>query len=434
MKTSLTRSPALLALLMPLLVTACGQTSSVEKAGQATYRPEYVAQVPLASGLSTQSLEASYGGQVLSENREAGYALMGFDSAEAGSRGLSAQGLSNVRVERNRDRFQGGGLTATMSARRSVWVMGSFDTWASARRSVWVMGSFALVPQNTATFQQIRLEAAQAKASNLGAGVKVAVIDTGIDIDHPAFVSSLAPQNEWRDFRDNDANPDEEGALGVGGYGHGTGVAGIVLQVAPQATILPLRVLGPDGSGDVLHVAQAIDWAVQCKAQIINLSLGTDTRSDVVQAAINRATAKGVMVISAAGNDNRSSLSYPANDAASGSADDYSLSVGSVNASDLKSSFSNYGKALEIVAPGEDVYTPGPDNLLVAWSGTSMAAPIVTGSLALALGQKWNISVKDLIEGLTDNAADIYRNGMNKAYKDKLGEGRLDLTVFNSVQ
>ncbi|GAA5512862.1 hypothetical protein Dcar01_01586 [Deinococcus carri] len=401
--------------------------------GTTAVRPEFIAQVPLVSGMSADNLEAAYGGQVLSEARGEGYALMGFSASEVRG-GLNAQGTRVVHVERNRDRFQGGGLTATMSATRSVWINGEFDTWANATRSVWINGSFNLVPQNTVTFQQIGLEAAQAKASNLGAGVKVAVVDTGVDIDHPAFAGSLAPQNEWRDFRDNDTNPDEEGVLGTGGYGHGTGVAGIVLQVAPKAIILPLRVLGPDGSGDVLHVAQAIDWAVKCNAQIINLSLGTDTRSNVVQDAINRATAKGVMVISAAGNDNRSSLNYPANDAMAGAAGDYSLSVGSVDAGDLKSSFSNYGKALEIVAPGEDVYTPGPDNLLVAWSGTSMAAPVVTGSLALALGQKWNISARDMIKGLTDNAADIYRNGMNSAYKDKLGKGRLDLTVFSKVQ
>ncbi|WP_235183161.1 S8 family serine peptidase [Deinococcus phoenicis] len=399
---------------------------------EAAYRPEFVAQVPLSAGLSTASLEATYGGRVLSEARGEGYALMGFSQGEVRS-GLSAQGTQAVRVERNRDVFQGGGLTATMSARRTVWINGEFTTWASARRTVWINGVFDFLPQNTGTFQQIGLEAAQARASNLGAGIKVAVIDTGVDIEHPAFAGALAPQNEWRDFRDNDTNPDEEGVLGEGGYGHGTAVAGIVLQVAPRATILPLRVLGPDGSGDVLHVAQAIDWAVKSGARIINLSLGTDSRSNVVQDAVARAAARGVLVISSAGNDNLGSLTYPANDATSaGPAGDYSLSVGSVDGGDLKSSFSNYGKALEIVAPAENVYTPGPDNLLVSWSGTSMAAPMVTGSLALALGENLGVSSRDMAKGLVEKTTDIYRNEMNKAYKDKLGKGRLDLARFSA--
>ena len=109
-------------------------------------------------------------------------------------------------------------------------------------------------------------------APNLGEGVKVAVIDTGIDLDHPGFAGRLAPAGEWRDYVDGDDFPMDE--PGGAGFGHGTAVAGIIVQVAPNATILPIRVLAPDGRGDVDDVVTAIDHAITVGAQVINLSLG----------------------------------------------------------------------------------------------------------------------------------------------------------------
>ena len=259
----------------------------------------------------------------------------------------------------------------------------------------------------------------------------VAVIDTGVDLQHPAFQSSLTDASTWRDFYANDLVPQEEGTLGSGAYGHGTSVAGIVLQIAPKAKIMPIRVLGPDGSGDAVMVAQAIQWAAAKGAKVINLSLGSAENSTVVQNAINTVTGQGVLVVSSAGNENQNALTYPAANAAQKGSGDYALSVGSVDLSDLKSSFSNYARALELVAPGEQVYGPAPENGMVAWSGTSMAAPMAAGGLALSLGQQRSVALKDLTVKMEGAAFDVYNNGANQAYKDMLGvKGRLDLAKF----
>lgn len=397
---------------------------------------------------TVQGLEQEYpGSKVAVFAPKEGYALLAASSgelpAEQGSVGAAAVGRPVKKrawreVEPNKDRISGGGtLTASIGGRRMIWAGGEMRTWTGGRRMIWAGGAYSPVPENNTPFKRIRLEEAHTLAPNLGAGVKVAVIDTGIDLTHAAFEGALAPAAEWKDFYGNDADPQEEGVLGVDpGTGHGTAVASIVLQVAPAATILPLRVLGPDGSGDVLQVAQAIDYAVSQGAQIINLSLGSTEQSKVVQDAVNRAASKNVLVVSSAGNANVGNLTYPAQNMADGESGKRSLSVGSVSVSDtsevsLKSDFSNYNAKLELVAPGENIYAAAPDNLLVSWSGTSMAAPLVTGSLALALGQTLSVNIKDLTAKVAENAFNVYANGYNQAYKDKLGKkGRLDVQQF----
>ncbi|UQN08207.1 S8 family serine peptidase [Deinococcus sp. QL22] len=397
--------------------------------------------VPLQSGDTPSSLTSTLGGEVVTwddtgcaaSNAESCFALLGMSGATTlkaqGLQALSTQRGRNVYMESNRDVFSGGGtLTATMSGSRGIWIGGNFLAWSGGSRGIWIGGMYNVIPENTQNWRKIELEKAQMMAPNLGAGVTVAVIDTGIDLKHSAFQGSLSDPSTWRDFYAADNVPQEEGTLGVGGFGHGTNVAGIILQVAPKAKIMPLRVLGPDGSGDVATVASAIDWATAKGARIINLSLGSEDNSRVVQEAIARATARNVLIVSSAGNANVSSITYPAATATLGI---NSLSVGSVNLSDIKSSFSNYASQLELVAPGENVFAPAPGELLAAWSGTSQAAPMVAGGLALAFGQTLVVPISDVTKKLAENAFDVYNNGANQAYKDQLGiKGRLDLVKF----
>ena len=228
-----------------------------------------------------------------------------------------------------------------------------------------------------------------------------------------------------------DNDPQEEGTLGVGGYGHGTNVAGIILQIAPEAKIMPLRVLGEDGSGDVVMVAQAVDWAVAKGAKVINMSLGSEDNSKVVQDAINRASTRGVLVVSSAGNANLGKITYPANNAQLKGPGDYAVSVGSVSLQDVKSTFSNYSNTLELVAPGENVAAPAPGGMVAAWSGTSMAAPMAAGGLALALGQPLKVPLNDVTKKMIGTAFDVYDISANRPYRDMLGDkGRLDLALF----
>lgn len=423
------RSHGVFFLLSALLLAGCSQQRPTGTAPEAAVRPSHVMQVRVPVGSTREQVEAMYGAPALMFDAAEGYAVLGLSAAQASGSGLRALNLAGT-PESNLNAFSADTI-ATMQG-RSVWLQGDFGTWTAEGRSVWLQGQYGLIPENTTNFQTIRLEQAHSLAPKLGAGVKVAVIDTGVDVDHPAFAGSLAPASEWRDFYAADNNPDEEGVLGEGGYGHGTGVAGIVLQVAPKATILPLRVLGPDGSGDVLHVAQAIDWAVARGAKVINLSLGSTTRSAVVQEAIKRATEKhNVLVVASAGNDNRASISYPAYDMAAGPSGERSLSVGSLDTSWNKSSFSNYHANLELNAPGESVYSPAPDGMMAAWTGTSMSAPMVAGGLALALGQGVRVPLKDVTKKMAETGFDVYNNGQNQLYKDKLGKkGLLNLAAF----
>jgi thermitase len=425
--------PKMIAALSTLAIaalTACNTVTPPIAQGRAdSLEYDYAMNVDVTPSDTEASLETKYGGKVVILEPAMGYAVMGFNGTRVQTQALKA----NSSLERNKGVFLGGGQMAKMNGSMSSWAGGSMSSWAGGSMSSWAGGNYVRIPENSVTWRQIRLEQGQRFATNLGNGVKVAVIDTGIDLRHPAFAGAILETEMW-DFVGNDATPQDEGTLGIGAYGHGTNVAGIVLQIAPRAKILPLRVLGADGSGDVTRVAAAINYAVSKGVQIINLSLGSDNKSSSVQKAINAAAEQGVMVIASSGNTGDQQVTYPASiayeDKKSGP---FILSVGSVNASDIKSIFSTYGtekKPLEIVAPGETVYAPAPDNRMAAWSGTSMAAPMMSGALALALGQTLKVSKAELLEKLRVTATDIYNNNMNQLYKDMLGKGRLNIKQF----
>jgi subtilisin family serine protease len=232
------------------------------------------------------------------------------------------------------------------------------------------------------------------------------------------------------DWIDGDSIPQEVAGSTNEGYGHGTSVAGIALQVAENAKIMPLRVLDSSGYGDVSNVAAAIDWAVAHGAQIINLSLGANYLKSLDQ-TISSATSKGVFVIAASGNTGDSNVAFPASDSEGlTSTAGMRIGVGSVGVTDVKSVFSTFGTNLEMVAIGEQVFGPAPGNQLAAWSGTSMATPMVSGGLALALGQRsYGAATKNLgvdVVNTADNV-DALNSGLTPGV---LGTGRLNLERF----
>ena len=420
-----TRTGLLLALTAALL-TACGSmplTLNGDLPGQRAPRYDYLVTVSLQPGDTQASVQATLGGTVVawdtsgcaSGSSWSCQAMIGVNTAGQ----LSAQGLSTTlgrpaTVEPNKDQFSGGGvLTATMGGARAIWAG----------------GSYAPIPQNNGLWTALHLQQAQVLAPNLGAGVTVAVIDTGLDLNHSAFAGALSDPSTWKDYVGGDAVPQDEGTLGIGGFGHGTNAAGIILQIAPRAKIMPIRVLGSDGSGDLVNVASAITWAGAHGANVINLSLGSASDSKTVQDAIKAVTARNILVTSSADNANADKITYPA---ATAEKIDGVMSVGSVTPQNIKSAFSNYSKELRIVAPGEKVYAPAPGNMMAARSGTSQASPMAAGALALALGQSLKVSVSSLPDSLTNSAFNIYANPLNSPYaKDqKLGSGRLDLSAF----
>ena len=212
--------------------------------------------------------------------------------------------------------------------------------------------------------------------------VRVAVIDSGVCAGHPDLVGRI--EMGW-DFVEDDETPQDE-------FGHGCAVAGVIAAnmndgvgiagVAPNAQIIPLRVLNASGVGSYSDVAAAIVYAADFGVQVINLSLGGSNPSATLENAVNYAIDKGVIVVAAAGNNGTEGALYPA-------AYEPVIAVGSVDPNLEHSSFSNYGSQIDIWAPGRDILTTKRDGSYGLVSGTSFAAPYVAGAeiIYLALSQ-----------------------------------------------
>ena len=140
----------------------------------------------------------------------------------------------------------------------------------------------------------------------------LAVLDTGVDTTHPELASHL--MNGY-DFVDNDSDPSEVGIAGIDrAYGHGTFITGLVALAAPDARIMPVRVLDPNGTGDVWRLAKSMVWAAANGADVINLSLGTNTRTHVANELIGdlAVSGRGIVVVAAAGNAASNQPAFPA--------------------------------------------------------------------------------------------------------------------------
>jgi subtilisin family serine protease len=253
----------------------------------------------------------------------------------------------------------------------------------------------------------------EAQLYSQGAGVQVAVIDTGIDFSHPLFAGRIANPNY--DFVDNDNSPQE--VAGGSGYGHGTFVAGIVALTAPRARIMPLRAFDADGVGNSFDIAQAICFAADNGAQIINMSFGMFGVDPTIDAALDYAYDRAYMVASA-GNDNLETLHYP------GLRTSRTLAVTSATDDDHKASFANYHVDTGVAAPGVNVYSAYPGGLWAYWSGTSFSTPLVAGEAALLLEVQpaWNSAL--LNTAIRSSGINI--DSLNPGYVLKLGQVRID--------
>lgn len=208
--------------------------------------------------------------------------------------------------------------------------------------------------------------------------ITVAVIDTGVCMSHEDLDGRVL--DNGYDFVDNDDDPEDV-------FGHGCSVAGIIAAnidngigiagFAPNVSILPIRVLGPNGSGSMADVAAGIVYAADNGADIINLSLGSFVGSQTEKDAIDYAVGKGVTVIASAGNSGGSLPGYPARY-------DNVVAVGAIDPDGSRSSFSNKGG--DIWAPGRDVHTIYLNNGYKALNGTSFSAPYVSAMAAVLEG------------------------------------------------
>ncbi|MEO0598648.1 MAG: S8 family serine peptidase [Chloroflexota bacterium] len=206
----------------------------------------------------------------------------------------------------------------------------------------------------------------------------VAVIDSGICANHPDLQGRITA---GYDFVDDDNDPNDT-------FGHGCGVAGVIAAntnngigiagIAPNVQIMPLRVLDNLGLGSYSNIANAIIYAVDNGADIINLSLAGPTSSVMLEAAVAYAVDSGVVVIAAAGNFGQPNAFYPA-------AYPSVIAVASIDPVTFeRSSFSNYGADVDVLAPGRDILTTNLAGDYEFVSGTSFAAPIVAGITAMS--------------------------------------------------
>jgi subtilisin family serine protease len=270
----------------------------------------------------------------------------------------------------------------------------------------WASGVTGWASGGAATYQGqwapsvIRLP--QAFTVTRGAGVTVAVLDTGVDATHPDLAGHLVA---GYDFVDNDADPSEVGVAGVDrAYGHGTFVTGLVALSAPDARIMPVRVLDPSGVGDVWRLAKSMVWAALNGADVINLSLGTYTRTHVTNELVTdlEATGRGIVVVAAAGNDASSIPEFPAGEGGS-----RVLSVGASTPSDTLAPFSDYGSWVRVAAPGLSVWSTVPGARYASWSGTSMAAGFASGEAALVRAAYPSFSAQDVIARIANTTKKI---------------------------
>lgn len=279
--------------------------------------------------------------------------------------------------------------------------------------------------------QIIRLQDAQNGFGIAGKGI-VAVIDTGVDPNHPVlypillqgydFMRNQPGASEWLDVsgmqsgytdagtqnqqpgyvqQSTAAVLDQSTAAVLDGspyvaFGHGTMTSGLVHLVAPKAKILPLKAFSANGTGYLANIVAALYYAVQHGANVVNMSFDLTSSSPSLNKAVSYANKAGVVLVAAAGNENTNAPVYPA--AISGSV----VGIASTTDWDARSSFSNYGSYdVWIAAPGEFVTSTYPGGTYASSSGTSFSAPLVAGTAALMLNAKSSLNQSQAASALS---------------------------------
>ncbi|PYP88888.1 MAG: hypothetical protein DMG65_14675 [Candidatus Angelobacter sp. Gp1-AA117] len=309
------------------------------------------------------------------------------------------------------------GATAAQLSQSVTPILESLST----RFPIFYFGS--IVPSNyliQPAIRIVRLHEMRFATGLTGSGLTIAVIDTGVDPKHPALSSvlttgfdftrnqpgvpselaDLAPalqpgltqsvtpilesqtvvpvNNSTLAILDQSVTPILEGTLPQA-FGHGTMTAGLAHLVAPRARIMPLKAFHADGTSDVFSIIQAIYYAADHGANVISMSFEVGQPSNALIAAIKYAQNKNVILVASAGNDSSGASVFPAGA-------NRVFGIGSTTNSDVASTFSNFGSPdVLFAAPGEGVITTYPGGNYAAGWGTSFSAPMVAGSVALAL-------------------------------------------------
>jgi hypothetical protein len=284
-------------------------------------------------------------------------------------------------------------------------------------------------------FDLLRLEDVSFRSR--GAGIVVAIVDTGVDRTHPALATHMwTNAREQADGVDNDGNglvdditgwnfvdsnndtvetPDDPLTTVAG---HGTFIAGLVSMLAPECRIMPLRAFPAAGVSDAFTVAAAVKYAADNGADVISLSLGSSAPSELLQEAIVDARARGITVVAAVGNDDsETNPQFP-------SSLSEVMAVAAIELSGQKAFFSNFGGHVDVCAPGSRLIStfPGREGQYARWSGTSFAAPLAAAEAALVIAaDPLQPDVKKVIEDTSISIDEV-----NPGFAGKLGRGRID--------
>jgi len=259
------------------------------------------------------------------------------------------------------------------------------------------------------------------------ATVVIGIVDTGVDLTHVDLQSKIKAGG--RDFINGDLDASDDN-------GHGTMVAGIaaaatdnnegIAGVAWNSMILPVKVLDATGNGPSDTVAQGIIWAADNGANVINLSLGSESPSLTLQNAVKYAYDKGVFIAAAAGNSN-TAVDYPA------AYHPYCFTVAATDYNDLRASWSNFGPEIDVAAPGDRILAPYPQALTplgfipyAYGTGTSFSAPHVAGLAALIMGEKPWLTPAE-IQAIIRYSADDVNASTYAGRDDFLGYGRINM-------
>lgn len=270
-----------------------------------------------------------------------------------------------------------------------------------------------------------RIHVPEAQTITRGAGSTVALLDTGVDFAHPLLAPHLLP---GFDFVDNDSDPadtanglddDGDGAIDEG-TGHGTMVAGIIASIAPEATLLPLRVLDDEGRGSVFDILKGLFHAIDARVTVINLSLGMTATAEPIKDAIEEARDLGIFVAAAAGNDTSTTVAFPARDSKA-------MAITSTDSADVKASFANWSEDIDLCAPGLGIYSAYLNGGYGLGAGTSFSTPFVSATAALLQSLDPRATWREIQEALQDGAAPIDAVPGNEPFAGLLGAGRLDV-------
>ncbi|MFY9232899.1 MAG: S8 family serine peptidase [Fimbriimonadaceae bacterium] len=245
--------------------------------------------------------------------------------------------------------------------------------------------------------------------------ITLAVVDTGVDPNHPEMAGKMV--SGWNTYLNNGNTFDV--------YGHGTHVAGTagangnnsvgLAGVSWRVKIMPMKVLSDSGNGSEDQCGAGMVWAADNGANIATMSLQYYTGAQSFQNSVNYAYGQGVLLIAATGNSQGRRVAYPAKFA-------NCYAVGATNHTDARASFSNYGPEIDVVAPGENVYSCIPGNSYAYYSGTSMATPHTSGLASLIWSFDRGLTNDEVFDVIRDTAEDKGAGGWDEQY----GWGRIN--------